>query len=192
MSVTDNNGFDENNVKAAGQFPMSLSDLKPEELLSYTHAVSERFANPFIKHHLLSIMLNATSKFKARVLPSLLGYVERKGELPTVLTFSLAALIRFYRGSGVEGRTMKGVRTVNGVPETYEINDDPEALHFFENVWKEYDENHDRKALVGKVLANEEMWGQNLNTVSGLCEKVAGYLDEIEEKGTKAVMSSLL
>ena len=30
--MTDNNGFDENNVKAAGQFPMSLSDLKPEEL----------------------------------------------------------------------------------------------------------------------------------------------------------------
>ena len=32
MSMVDNNGFDENNVKAAGQFPMSLSDLKPEEL----------------------------------------------------------------------------------------------------------------------------------------------------------------
>ncbi len=30
--MTDNNGFDENHVKAAGQFPMSLSDLKPEEL----------------------------------------------------------------------------------------------------------------------------------------------------------------
>ena len=32
MSVVDNNGFDENNVKAAGQFPMRLSDLKAEEL----------------------------------------------------------------------------------------------------------------------------------------------------------------
>ena len=31
MIVTDN-GFDENNVKAAGQFPMRLSDLKPGEL----------------------------------------------------------------------------------------------------------------------------------------------------------------
>ena len=32
MIVTDNSGFDENHVKAAGQFPMSLSDLKADEL----------------------------------------------------------------------------------------------------------------------------------------------------------------
>ena len=57
----------------------------------------ERFSNPFVKHQLLSIALNSVSKFKARVLPTILEYNEQKGYLPKCLTFSLAALIAFYR-----------------------------------------------------------------------------------------------
>ena len=60
-------------------------------------AVLERFSNPFIKHLLLSIALNSVSKFKARVLPTILEYKEEKGAYPQGLTFSLAALIAFYR-----------------------------------------------------------------------------------------------
>ena len=56
----------------------------------------ERFANPFVKHQLLSIALNSVSKFKARVLPTILEYYEQKCELPKCMTFSLAALIAFY------------------------------------------------------------------------------------------------
>ena len=37
------------------------------------------------------------SKFKARVLPTILEYKEAKGCYPQGLTFSLAALIAFYR-----------------------------------------------------------------------------------------------
>ena len=37
------------------------------------------------------------SKFKARVLPTLLEYYEKNGVLPKCMTFSLAALIAFYR-----------------------------------------------------------------------------------------------
>ena len=60
-------------------------------------AVLERFSNPFIKHLLLSIALNSVSKFKARVLPTILEYKEAFGRYPQGLTFSLAALIAFYR-----------------------------------------------------------------------------------------------
>ena len=60
-------------------------------------AVLERFANPFVKHQLLSIALNSVSKFKARVLPTILEYREKFGALPKRLTMSLAALIEFYR-----------------------------------------------------------------------------------------------
>ena len=59
--------------------------------------VLERFANPFVKHQLLSIALNSVSKFKARVLPTILEYFEINKSLPKCLTFSLAALIEFYR-----------------------------------------------------------------------------------------------
>ena len=59
-------------------------------------SVIERFKNPFAQHRLLSISLNSVSKWKVRVMPSLLDYVQMKGRLPEVLAFSLAALIRFY------------------------------------------------------------------------------------------------
>lgn len=68
-----------------------------EENIPFGQAVFERFANPFVKHQLLSIALNSVSKFKARVLPTILEYREAKGSLPKCLTFSLAALIAFYR-----------------------------------------------------------------------------------------------
>lgn len=74
-------------------------DLPKDELESFANAVTERFKNPFIKHYLLSIALNSVSKFKVRVLPSLLEYNRMYKKLPTVLTFALAALIVFYRGN---------------------------------------------------------------------------------------------
>ncbi|MCI9360146.1 MAG: tagaturonate reductase [Hungatella sp.] len=68
-----------------------------EDNRQFGAAVLERFSNPFIKHLLLSIALNSVSKFKARVLPTILEYKEAKGTYPQGLTFSLAALIAFYR-----------------------------------------------------------------------------------------------
>jgi tagaturonate reductase len=57
----------------------------------------DRFRNPFIKHYLSSIALNSVSKFKVRVLPSILEYIKRYDKIPENLVFSLAMLIKFYR-----------------------------------------------------------------------------------------------
>ena len=65
--------------------------------INFGKAVLERFANPFIKHQLLSIALNSVSKFQVRVLPTILEYKEKYGAYPPALTFSMAALIAFYR-----------------------------------------------------------------------------------------------
>lgn len=70
-------------------------DLPKQDLLDFADSVVDRFKNPFIKHQLLSIAMNSISKWRVRVMPSLLAYVERQGELPKMLTFSLAALIAF-------------------------------------------------------------------------------------------------
>ena len=72
-------------------------DLGREELISYAKSVLERFENPYIKHYLSSIALNSVSKFKVRVLPSILEYKKRFGEYPKTLVFSLAKLIKFYK-----------------------------------------------------------------------------------------------
>ena len=68
-----------------------------EDNRKFGAAVLERFSNPFIKHQLLSIALNSVSKFQVRVLPTILEYKEKFGTYPAALTFSMAALISFYR-----------------------------------------------------------------------------------------------
>ena len=68
-----------------------------ERDIQFAKDVLERFSNPFIKHLLLSIALNSVSKFKVRVLPTILEYKEQNGSYPKALTMSLAALIAFYR-----------------------------------------------------------------------------------------------
>ncbi len=72
-------------------------DLPREELVDYAENVLTRFANPYIKHYLSSISLNSVSKFKVRVLPSILEYKKRYGNYPQTLVFAFAKLIDFYR-----------------------------------------------------------------------------------------------
>ena len=72
-------------------------DLPRDELTDYANNVLIRFSNPYIKHYLSSIALNSVSKFKVRVLPSILEYNKRFGKLPETLTFAFAKLIEFYR-----------------------------------------------------------------------------------------------
>lgn len=72
-------------------------DLPEEELKSYADDVFERFSNPYIKHLCSSIALNSVSKFKVRVLPSLIQYIKRYNKMPEKLIFSFAKLIEFYK-----------------------------------------------------------------------------------------------
>ncbi len=85
-------------------------DLPREELEDYAENVLTRFANPYIKHYLSSIALNSVSKFKVRVLPSVLEYKNRFGSYPATLVFALAKLIEFYK-----------VGTPNDLPEVMDF-----------------------------------------------------------------------
>jgi tagaturonate reductase len=88
-------------------------DLPEDELKDYAENVLIRFSNPYIKHYLSSIALNSVSKFKVRVLPSILEYIKRYGKMPETLIFSFAKLIDFYR--------------------TDMVNDVPEVAAFMKN-----------------------------------------------------------
>lgn len=72
-------------------------DGDPTENRTYAEQVLTRFANPYIHHLCRSISLNSTSKFRVRVLPSILAYREKTGKMPPHLLFALGMLIRFYR-----------------------------------------------------------------------------------------------
>lgn len=157
--------------------------LPENELMDFARAVTDRFNNPFIDHALLSISLNSTSKWKARVLPSLKGYVEKNGAIPKCLSASLAFYIAFYRGVRLEEQGLIGVRGEN----EYVISDDRAVLEFYAA-----HKADDAAALAQTVLSNESFWGEDLTKINGLCDTVAKDLQVIECEGARALMEACL
>jgi tagaturonate reductase len=162
-------------------------DLPEDELTDFGKAVLERFSNPYIRHQLLSISLNSVSKFKTRVLPSLLEYQKRKGELPELLTFSLAALLLFYRGTEWRNQSLMATRTVDNV--TYPVNDNPEILKWFYDCWQEPANIFN---LVQQTLAKTDFWGRDLNTVHGLTKNTSSYLQAMIDDGVPSVLKRIV
>ncbi|KKM18406.1 hypothetical protein LCGC14_1666000, partial [marine sediment metagenome] len=68
------------------------------EIESFVSDVLDRFRNPNLKHQLISISMNSTSKFVARLLPTLKDFYASQEKLPERIVFGLTALIRFYEG----------------------------------------------------------------------------------------------
>ncbi len=164
-------------------------DLDKDMLTEFANSVVERFQNPYIKHYLLSILLNSSSKFKTRVLPSILEYQQIHNKLPEKLTFSLAALIAVYKDGKVEGSVMKARREKG----EFTMQDDLWALEFFEETWKNFDGSQEASKKVAEtVLGNTRMWGQDLNEVAGLTDKVTHYLYQIANSGIQATIEKLV
>lgn len=158
--------------------------LPKEELMDFAAAVTERFKNPFIDHALLSISLNSTSKWKARVMPSLKGYIANTGKLPECITASFAFYIAFYRGTELTGDGLMAKRPAGN---EYVIKDDRSILQFY------YDHKDDTAAaLTHAVCSNTGFWGEDLTEIAGFEEAVAGYVKAIEEKGAYEVMKECL
>ncbi|KUP36986.1 tagaturonate reductase [Bacillus halotolerans] len=143
-----------------------LPVLKMEGLVQYAEDVLNRFKNPYIKHYVESIALNSVSKFKTRNLPTLQEYVEQKGQLPARLVFSLSALLYVYRKK--------------------EMQDDPAVLQFFQEVWNQ--ETGDMLRIASALLGEQWLWGANLNEIPKLTERVADYLNHIQELGMERAL----
>lgn len=159
-------------------------DLPKDELTDFAAAVTERFNNPYIDHALLSISLNSTAKWKARVLPSLTEYVKRVGKLPKCITFSFAAYIAFYHTAKEKGENCLIGRRGDG---TYEIKDDQWTLDFY------YGHRDDgAKAIAHAVVNHERMWDGKLAALEGFEEAVAAALERIEAVGMYEAMRECL
>lgn len=164
-------------------------DLDKKMLTSFADAVVERFKNPYIQHYLLSILLNSASKFKTRVLPSILDYQQRLGKLPPLLVFGLAALATVYKDGKMNGDVLDAERAKG----PFVMRDDKPVLEFFTATWKAYDGSPAGAGKVAEaVLANTDIWGQDLGKVAGLTAAVAAYLQDICQNGMKAAVESLL
>ena len=166
VKQTMDSPFTENFLRQAvfGEINPTLP-LPKEEVESFAEEVFDRFRNPFIIHLLSSIALNSISKFKVRVLPSLLAYQKEYGELPIYLTFSLACLVRFYKGD------WKG--------EALPVQDDGQIKDFFQELWALGDYGE----IAAKALSNRDLWDMDLGQVPSLATSVAKALHWIDALG---------
>lgn len=148
-------------------------DLPQAEMVAFANSVIERYKNPFIRHELMSIALNSTTKFRTRLLPTLEDYIRITGKLPQRLLFAFAALVEFHKG--VRGN------------EKIALNDAPELLAHWAKLWAEFD--GDYTALAKKALGWTEAWEIDMNTLHpDLTATVAKYLQAIDTKGMKAAV----
>lgn len=154
--------------------------LPVDDLKQFAEAVTGRFENPYIKHALLSICLNSVSKWRARCMPSLIGYYEAKNALPERLTFSLAALIALYRG----GELRDGALICRRDGAEYTLRDDETVLRFFAD-----NKDAPAKELARSFLSSVDFFGRDLTATDGLLDCVSASLAEIIEKGMKRVMA---
>lgn len=160
--------------------------LDKKDLETFAAAVQDRFNNPFVNHELMSISLNSTSKWRARNMPSFLEYIGGKGQLPQCLTMSFAAYIAFF-SSDIQSLTDKGLVCKRPKGNEYVCSDDRWVLEFY------YAHKDDSvEELVHAVMANEEMWGQDLTKIPGFETVTVENLKKIRMEGAVAAYASCL
>lgn len=152
------------------EFGRFLQDLLREEIVptlpypdaeAYVATTLDRFRNPALAHKLSAIALNSVSKFRVRVLPSLLHHLEN-GDAPPRLATAFAALLLFYKGSW-RGRTMP-------------LNDDTAVIATFADVWANSD------APIVTLLSNTDFWGADLSRYPQLVAAIETAIDQLENE----------
>ncbi len=144
----------------------------------FVQDVLDRFRNPLLRHQLISIALNSTSKFVARLLPTLKDYHSAHGQLPERIVFGLAAMIVLYRG------TWAGAEI--------DLRDDPSTLEFFRILWKKLDSGQlSRTDFTKEILENTSVWGEDLTQIHGLTHSVAKSIEAIGTVGIRQALEEM-
>ncbi len=147
-----------------------------DQMDSYANSVLERYGNPFVRHELMSIALNSVTKYKTRILPTVLQNLEDLKHFPDHALFSLAALMVFYRGKRGE--------------EDIKLADDAWALDMFKELWADFDGS---KAACGKiaqhVLSLKSHWEVDLTKYDGVLEFVTDCLYEITSTSMREALA---
>ena len=148
-------------------------DLPADEMDAFANSVIERFMNPFIRHELMSIALNSTTKFRTRLLPSYNDYRAKFGKSPKHILFAFAALVVFFRGKRGD--------------EDIELKDDAEYLEF----WKDVRKLSDPADMAKKALSASDIWQQDLDEDDNAA-LVAGYITDMLNDGMRSALKKFL
>lgn len=156
-------------------------------LTSFADDVVNRFKDKSMHHKLASILMNCTSKIKARVL-STVKDARAKGMLPNRLCFSLAAYLLLYKDTaGVPVQ----VKRANG--KSGEFVDDEHAVSVLVKAWSLYQGTQDSAvAVADAVFSDTSLWGENIASDTPLMNEVGKLLHQAISTGVTATMRTLI
>ncbi len=150
-----------------------IENVEISRLQAYDFAkeVIDRFRNPNIDHRWLGITMNFTSKMKMRNLPLIIQHYNRYDDVPSYMAAGFAAYLLFMKAEEKNDDKYYGNR--NG--ELYHINDEFAALYY--QLWSK----NTAAEVVTKTLGNTDLWGTDLNKLSGFAHAVNNYLQAFQQ-----------
>lgn len=147
----------------------------------FAREVLGRFANPYLQHQLWDITLQGTTKFRVRVVPSIVDHVRSTGSVPRGLALGFAGFLAFQQGTLQDVRRRAG----DSVPADA-------AGESIQARWRDVARDPTSiAAFVRAICADTELWGTDLAVVPGFVDVVAEDLTTILEHGAVAAIEAL-
>lgn len=150
-----------------------IENLEITRLQAYEFSkdVIDRFRNPSIDHHWLSITMNYTGKMQMRNLPIIIEHYNRFDSVPQYMAAGFAAYLLFMKAEKLEDNKYWGITS----GKYYHINDDFAAYYF--ELWQ----NNSIENLAQTVLENIKIWGVDLTQFYGFKTAVVHYLKQFKQ-----------
>lgn len=181
MDDTSFSAFIKNLMLAEIAVAITDENISIKRATDFAKKVLERYRNPYINHHWLSITMQYTSKMRIRNIATLKNYIGRFKIIPSHMALGFAGYLLFMKPAEVAGNKYYGEANAG----KYLINDD-QAFYFHE-VWKE----RDMDSLLAKVMSNQKLWGSDLSTIAGLTEAVKDNLNLLITQGAKKTIKNI-
>ncbi len=161
-------------------------NLDKKMLTEFADAVVDRFMDPSLHHQLASILMNCTSKVKARVIPSILD-ARAKNTHPQKLYFALAAFFALYRNS--DGTSPVQVTRAEG--KSGQFQDDEYAVKVMAKAWSQYKNSEDSALQTVKtILQDSKLWGEDLCSKLDVAQ-IAKLTHSVVTQGIRKTMTAL-
>ncbi|HLA58858.1 MAG TPA: tagaturonate reductase [Puia sp.] len=162
--------------------PSLVSDeISVEQAEAFALKTLDRFRNPFIVHHWLSICSNYSTKMKLRNVQTMLSHMRRFHTPPPLMALGFAGYLLFMRPVETDGTNYYG----REIGRKYPIND--MSSSYFHELWQTCDIDN----LLLKVLKNETLWGTDLSSPHGFADEVKKSLYMLLKKGVTKTIDTI-
>jgi tagaturonate reductase len=160
---------------------ITTKDLTIEDAKTFAGKVLDRYRNPYIAHHWLSITMQYSSKMRMRNESTIKNYLRLFKTVPPYMALGFAGYLLFMKSVQEVGNKYYG--EANG--KKYLIND--ESAAYYHDAWL----HNNNESLVEKALRNEKLWGDDLSMIPGFADAVNNYLQLLISKGAKKTIENM-